>query len=279
MELTKKAKIILLVFCTVFAASYFYINREYFLPKPPAKEHKGIVSLSPLATEVLVSLKIQDVMGVSNDSEFPDTTRRIKRMGTDLSPDVKEIILAVPEILFADYNVPKESVAEIAQSGVRTIIVSEARTVEDILFNVNFIAANAGQNSEAFIKQLKMTAGPRLRPSVKVFINIEGKFLTVGYLNFINDVLSYSGMRNIFGNIGENTLKVSWQQVVAQNPDIIIDIGESSVDYSSLEGAQDVGAVKNHRVYKLSDTSVLSYPSPRTFKTIAYLKTLAEDIK
>ena len=279
MQLTKKAKLIILGICTAFAVSYFYVNRAYFLPKPKPVQHIGIVSLSPSATEILAALGVPDVMGVSNDSEYPEKTRIIKRMGTNISPDVKEIITSSPEVLFVDPSAPSAATDEIAKSGVRVIIIPKPQNVEDIYFNINFIASNIGKNSSELVAELKAVSGVRERAKAKVFVALDDQLLTIGYLNFINDVLAYAGLRNIFGNIGEDTLKVSWENVAALNPDIIISIGANTTDYSSLTGAENVNAVKNHKVYSLPDIAVLSNPSPRTLKTIAYLKGLAADIE
>lgn len=279
MHLTKKAKIILLILCVAFAGSYFYVNRADFLPKPKAIAHIGIVSLSPSATEILAALNAQDVMGVSNDSEYPEKTRRIKRMGTNLSPDVNEIITAVPEVMFVDPSAPAAATEAVSKSGVRVIIVPKPQRVEDIYFNINFIASNIGKNSSELTKELKTLAGAREFPKTKVFIALDNSLKTIGYLNFVNDVLAYAGLRNIFGNIGEDTMQVSWESVAALNPDIIISIGANAIDFSAFPNAENVNAVKNHKVYSLTDIAVLSSPSPRTLKTIAYLKGLASDIE
>ena len=279
MYLTKRAKIILLILSVAFASLYFYVNRADFLPKPKAIAHIGIVSLSPSATEILAALNAQDVMGVSNDAEYPEKTRRIKRMGTNLSPDVNEIITAVPEVLFVDPSAPSAATDVVAKSGVRVIIVPKPQRAEDIYFNINFIASNIGKNSSELTKELKTLAGAREFPKTKVFIALDNSLKTIGYLNFVNDVLAYAGLRNIFGNIGEDTMQVSWESVAALNPDIIISIGANAIDFSAFPNAENVNAVKNHKVYSLTDIAVLSSPSPRTLKTIAYLKGLASDIE
>lgn len=279
MQLTMKAKIILLSIAIAFAGAYFYINKDYFLPKPKPVEHIGIVSLSPAATEILVALGAQDVVGVSNDSEYPERTRIIKRMGTNISPDAQAIISAAPKVLFVDPSAPTAVTEDIAKTGVHVIIIPKPQNVEDIYFNINFIASNIGKNSSELVAELKAVSGVRERTKAKVFVALDDSLLTIGYLNFINDVLAYAGLRNIFGNIGEDTLKVSWENVAALNPDIIISIGANTTDYSSLTGAENVNAVKNHKVYSLPDIAVLSNPSPRTLKTIAYLKGLAADIE
>lgn len=276
-QLSKKGKLLLLGICTLFAASYFYINRAYFLPKPKPVQHIGIVSLSPAATEILVGLGAQDVVGVSNDSEFPERTRIIKRMGTNISPYAEEIITAVPEVMFVDESAPQPALDAIGKSGVRIITVPKAHRVEDVYFNINFIASNAGRNSSQLLEELKKISGEREKAKAKVFVDLNGNLLTIGYGNFINDVLDYAGLKNIFGNIGEDTFSASWENVVSLNPDIIISIGSNTADYSSMPGAENVNAVKNHKVYNLPDIAVLSSPSPRTIKTIAYLKGLAAD--
>lgn len=277
MQLTIKAKIILLSIAIAFAGAYFYINKDYFLPKPKPVEHIGIVSLSPAATEILVALGAQDVVGVSNDSEYPERTRIIKRMGTNISPDAQAIISAAPKVLFVDPSAPTAVTEDIAKTGVHVIIIPKPQNVEDIYFNINFIASNAGKNSEALVSELKTIAGTRENSRAKVFIALDNNLLTIGYGNFISDVLSYAGLKNIFGNIGEDTLKVSWENVVALNPDIIITSGNTTLDFYSMPGAENVSAVQNHKIYSLPDVDVLSTPSPRTLKTIAYLKDLSAE--
>ena len=72
-------------------------------------------------------------------------------------------------------------------------------------------------------------------------------------------------------------IKEEYAKIKELNPDIIITSGNTTLDFYSMPAAENVSAVQNHKIYSLPDVDVLSTPSPRTLKTIAYLKDLSAE--
>ena len=278
MIINKNVKIAFVVFGVIFCIYYFFNNKDYFLPKPPAKERIGTISLSPEDTEILFELGAQDVVGVCDTCNYPQKTALVKKMGSSASPDMAAVLGANPQKVFINADASEETLAALREHNIKIITIPTPHNIEDIFFNINFVAANIDKNSADLIKELKSIADAKKPAEAKVFVAAGDNFLTVGYPNFINDILRYAGLQNIFGNVGEEFFNTSWQAVLAQNPDIIISLSPATINYGALPGAENVNAVKNRRVYKLSDPYLLSLPTPRAIRNISKLKELAAEV-
>jgi ABC-type Fe3+-hydroxamate transport system substrate-binding protein len=158
--------------------------------------------------------------------------------------------------------------------------------LEAILDSMRTIAAEAGAGGkgEALVgglrKQLNaVAAGVRSKP-VKSVVFIVGRnpgnltgLIAAGGGSYFNDLFEYAGGRNIFAQSPQEYLKISMEELLARNPEVIIDMGDMSettrvteeqkraaaalwVQYPSLK------AVRGRAVHAVS-SDIYVVPGPR----------------
>src|SRR4029453_19123534 len=106
---------------------------------------KRIVSLAPSVTETLFAVGAgEEVVGVSELSDFPPQARRIDRVGSYLKPNVEAVVAHRPDVAIA---VPspgnREAVESLVELGLQVVIVEEGPTLDDIYASIVKIAAEA----------------------------------------------------------------------------------------------------------------------------------------
>ena len=96
------------------------------------------------------------------------------------------------------------------------------------------------------------------------FITWFDPLLAPGRKTFENDVLSLANIQSISASSDEFYPRYSLEQVVAQNPEVILTVahpGNPLPDLRQMAGWRTLEAVRQGRIYILSE--VLQHPSPR----------------
>lgn len=235
-----------------------------------------IVSLAPGITETLYALGLDgEIAGVTNYCTYPEAARLKPRIGGFTNISVEKILALNPDLVIgtADGNRP-ETVAQLESLGV-PVYVTNPKTLEDIISLVLRIGMITGKEKIARrltadlqnrVKQL--TARVAAQQKYRVFFQVGGEpLITVGRDTLHNQLIHLAGGINIAG--GEKTLypHYSVEEVVAQQPDVIL--------FSSMKYAEDVTkiwgqwrnwphipAVRDNRLYVI-DTDLIDRASPR----------------
>jgi ABC-type Fe3+-hydroxamate transport system substrate-binding protein len=97
--------------------------------------------------------------------------------------------------------------------------------------------------------------------------------IVVGRGSYLNELIEIAGARNAFADVGAPYLKVSLEQVLARNPEVIVDMGEMA----QTAGASDeqtravvtlwerqpaLAAVRERRVFAVA-SDIFMVPGPR----------------
>jgi iron complex transport system substrate-binding protein len=92
---------------------------------------------------------------------------------------------------------------------------------------------------------------------------------TMGGKTYIDDLITMAGGVNIFSVDFEKSGIVSPESIVSKNPQVVIVTGmAASADATAsslkkMDWMQATDAIKNNRVYKLSDSNLIQRPGPR----------------
>ncbi|MEQ1885207.1 MAG: ABC transporter substrate-binding protein, partial [Bryobacteraceae bacterium] len=97
--------------------------------------------------------------------------------------------------------------------------------------------------------------------------------IVVGSASYLNELLALAGGRNVFADAIASYPQVSLEEVIARNPDVIIDIGEMGDGPQVIDArrqsiiglwqrANTVKAVKDRRVYPVG-ADIFVVPGPR----------------
>jgi iron complex transport system substrate-binding protein len=232
-----------------------------------------IISLAPSVTEILYLLGAEDrLIGVTTQCDWPEEVRKKPKIGTLLNPNYEIILADRPDLIIASTaGNDQAAVLKLAGLGL-PVFVTAPRSVEGIFETTRTIAritdrAAEGERLVAGMKTRLQEIRRRLTglpPTRAFFITWFDPLLAPGRKTFENDVLGLADVVSISATSAEYYPRYSLEQVLEQNPDVILTVnhpGKPLPDLRNLSGWNALTAVKSGRVYVLSD--VLQHPSPR----------------
>ncbi len=245
------------------------VGRQICLPRHPWR----IISLAPSVTEVLYLLGANDrLIGVTTSCDWPEEAKRKPKIGSLLNPNYESILAARPDLVIASTaGNDRAAVEKLAQLGM-PVYVTAPRSVQGIIETTIAIGriTDRAEAADLLVAQMKARledvkrrlAG--LPPTRAFFITWFDPLLAPGSRTFENDVLGLANVISISAGSDEYYPRYSLEQVLAQNPDVILTVrheGKPLPDLRQMAGWRSLTAVKESRVYILGE--VLQHPSPR----------------
>ncbi|MBZ5497890.1 MAG: cobalamin-binding protein [Acidobacteriia bacterium] len=245
------------------------IGRPIVLPRHPQR----VISLAPSVTEVLYLLGADDrLIGVTTHCDWPEDAKGKPKIGTLLNPNFETILAARPDLIIASTaGNDQAAVYKLAGFGL-PVFVTAPRSVDGIFETTLAIGriTDRGAQGEQLVARMKgrlqevkrRLAG--LPPTRAFFITWFDPLLAPGRKTFENDVLGLADVVSISAASEEFYPRYSLEQVLAQNPDVILTVyheGKPIPDLRNIAGWRSLRAVQRGRIYVLSE--VLQHPSPR----------------
>jgi len=246
---------------------------------------KRIVSTAPSITELIYALGLGDrVVGVDRFSRYPADALKKPKIGDYSNPNLETIASLRPDLVIIPTNpvkladrlttlrlkvleIDQESIAKLYASfrivGQATGAVPEAAkltaTVRDQLEAVRARAAP--------LKKTRMMFVVGRTPN-----RLDG-LIVVGQASYLNEIIALAGGENVFRDAVASYPTVSLEEVLARNPDVIIDMGDMADTVgvtdahkrqvtSLWERLASLSAVKQHRVHPVA-SDVYVVPGPR----------------
>lgn len=264
------------------------LGRQVTLDAPPER----IVSLAPSNTEIVFALGAGvKLIGRDEFSDYPAEALAVPSIGS-LYPQVNtEVVVALkPDLVLAAGITNPDDVRALAKLGLTVYRTSIAGTLADIFADILAIGKLTGRANEA--EQLvaglngrvdAVTAkSARLADRPKVFYEVDATDTaspwTAGPGSFIDQMLTLAGGTNV-GNVGtDQYFQISLEQLVAQDPAIII-LGSATYGGQTPElvatrvGWDKIAAVTAKAVYPFDD-NLVSRPGPRVVDGLEMLAKL-----
>jgi iron complex transport system substrate-binding protein len=249
-----------------------------------ASGSKRIVSLAPSVTETLFAVGAgEEVVGVSELSDFPPEARQRDRVGSYLKPNVEAVIAQRPDVVIA---VPtpgnREAVESLVDLGVRVVVVDEGPTLDDIYVSIDKIAAEAGRRASgrelvARLRDQVDTVRRRVAslPRVRALMIVgEDPLIAVGDRNLLDELLGFAGGKNVAAGLGRWP-RLSVEFLIKSAPEVIIDssMGDEADREDSLYGGLGLGGASRGRVRRIRIDEVLR-PGPRVAQGLEVLARL-----
>ena len=235
---------------------------------PPARER--IVSVAPNLTELLFAAGAADqVVGVSEYSDYPEAARSLPRIGDAFRLDYERIVALSPTVAVVwDSGTPAGVKERLEGLGIRVVGIP-TRKLDDIatgllalgsLARTETVASGAAAEFRRRIGELRTQY--RDRPKIRVFVQIDGAPLyTVGGPHLITEIVGLCGGTNVFAEATALALPVDLESVLARAPQVILSLDD--VDPVAFWGRFDtIEAVRRGNVYR-APADALSRPSPR----------------
>lgn len=198
---------------------------------PPTVPASRIVTLAPALTELAFAAGAGGrLVGVGAWSDYPDAAKALPQVGDSSRLDAERILLLKPDLLLAWLSGnPAAEIARLEGLGLAVYAVEPARLadVPRVLRAIGALAGTAAEAERAAARfEAEITAlGARYggRPRVSVFYEIwDEPLLTVNGGHIISDVIRLCGGRNVFADAPLLTPAVSWESLLAADPDVII---------------------------------------------------------
>jgi iron complex transport system substrate-binding protein len=246
---------------------------------------KRIISTAPGITEILFALGLGDrIVGATEYCVFPEAAKKIARTGTWMSPNMEAILKARPDLVIVQRTAIHDS-KKFNALKLRTFEV-QLLTVDDIFTTIRAIgevveergqAAQLNDRLQRELEQVRLRVSSLPKVSAMFIVGrspgaLEG-MVAVGRDSYQGKVLEMAGGRNIFADSPVPYPKVLHEEILARNPQVIIDMGEHA-DAATLTDKQiraeialwrrfpNVRAVRDNRVYPIS-SGIFVVPGPR----------------
>jgi iron complex transport system substrate-binding protein len=273
----------------VFAESFVdATGYELEIETPPNR----IISLVPSITEELFSLNVQqNIIGVTVFCDHPKEATEKEKVGTFLEPNVEKILSLKPDIIFATKEGHNKDVIDRLKSfGVVVFVFDECKDFNDISSQYKLLAKIVGkeEESEETLKHLRN----RINSIVSELESVNKKrifwevgaspLVSVGGETFVNNIIVLAGGINIAGASNIRYPRYSREDVIRQNPDVIILVTMGDVTAEELKNWQSykyIEAVKQGKIY-IVDGHKFCSPTPHMFtEALEELKGLIHDEK
>ena len=190
---------------------------------------------------------------------------------------MEKIVSLVPDLVFADSSTHSVIAEALEKVGIK-VIAFNSRSFEDIYTTIELVSITTGhldQGRKLVIemrervsavseKVTTIPVGKHLRVFWEIF---DAPLMTAGPGTFISQLITIAGGINIFADVKEDWPKVSPEEVIMRNPDILMS-SDSHGDNLTIDqvksrtGWAELSAVKNGWIY-LFDGDVVSRPGPR----------------
>lgn len=235
----------------------------------PPHEPQRIVSLKPNLTELLFSLGVGDrVVGVTKHCVWPEEATQLPKIGDYAFPDLEKILALKPDLVVTLTESSSPRLVAILEKAGIPVLVLQTYGFEQIFDAVLKLGAtlNVANRAQELVTQLQ--AGfDKLRTQTK---HVERKsallviqrhpLIIAGQTSFMNEVIEAAGARNVSPSASIAYPRLSMEEVLAWQPEVIIDIDPTSGP-DEWTRYQSLPAVQQDQLLFLSPE--LFYPGPR----------------
>lgn len=244
-----------------------------------------IVSTAPSVTEMLYALGLGErVVGVTTFCRYPPEAAAKPKIGDYVRPNLEAIVVLKPDLVVMEATGIRR--AERLPALKLNVLEVDDGTLAGIYESLRKIGAAAGvperaaalrSNMQAALEDLRRrTRG--LAPRRLLFVSgrtparLED-LIVVGRGSYLNELIEVAGARNAFADVGAPYLKVSLEQVLARNPEVIVDMGEMAQTAGVSEEQKRavvtlwerqpaLAAVRERRVFAVA-ADIFVVPGPR----------------
>ena len=261
-------------------------------------EPRRIVSTAPSITETLFALGAGSrLVGVTNYCHYPPEALKITKIGTYLEPHTETILALKPDLVITEDS-PIHSKDLFTTLGLPVLKV-RFETVADIYASIRTIARGArrpgarrgaGRLHPAATSRRCASRSRDGKPVSLMFLvgrtpNVLEGMVAIGNAPYLNEVMQIAGGRNVFRDAPMRYFRVSQEQIIARNPEVILDMGdmadtsgvtEAHKRWSSLSGTgcRRCRRSRTKRVYAIA-SDIYVVPGPRVVDCARDLRTHA----
>jgi ABC-type Fe3+-hydroxamate transport system substrate-binding protein len=254
------------------------LGRRVYLAKPARR----VVSLSPSSTEILFAVGLDsEIVGVTTFCDYPPQAKVKAKIGSSI-PNLEAIIGLKPDLVLGQDFIRPDVLAKLEQLRVPIFLMSP-KTVEDIFGHINTVGRLVGHEKEARLvvqglRDRLAEVGRRLARAkrIRIFYVVNtDPLISIGSASFIHQMIEVAGGENIAGRMTMPYPKVSLEEVIRKDPEVIIfpvgtTEGIPEAEQNGWRKWTGLSAVAHHRLYQVQGVLV-NRPGPRVLEGIEVL--------
>ena len=245
--------------------------------KAPAKR---IVTLAPFLTELVYSAGAgANLVGVSAYSDYPAEAKILPRVATAITLSIEPLVALRPDLVLAWRDtIRPEDIERLERFGVAVFVV-QARRLDDVPRVLGLIGRLAGRDvasvAQGYSGRLEGLRRARAgQPPVKAFLEIWHRPLTtIAGEHWMNEALALCGAANVFRDLPGVAPLVSWEQVYARDPRVVVGAGSaaSAAEFTAnWKERATLAAVREERLVFV-DADTIQRPTLRLAEGVAQL--------
>ncbi len=245
--------------------------------KAPAQR---IVALAPFLTELAYSAGLGErLVGVSAFSDFPEQARRLPQVANAATLSMEPIAALRPDLVLAWRDtIRAEDVVRLEGFGT-AVFVAQARSLEDVPRLIELLgrlgAVDARPVAQRYVAQIAaLRAAHAARPPVDAFLEIWHRPLTtIAGPHWMNEALEVCGARNAFRDLPGVAPVVSWEELYARDPHVIVGAGAAAnaAEFNTNWSERPVLAAVRAKRLVFLDADTIQRPTLRLADGVAQL--------
>jgi iron complex transport system substrate-binding protein len=247
-----------------------------------------LVSTAPSITELLYALGLGNrVVGVTRFCRYPPEAQLKPKIGDYTSPNLEAIAALRPDLVIIQTN-PVHLADRLAKLKLHVLEVDQ-ENIAAIYKSIHDVGAATGtehaatQLSDSILDGLgkirnRVASLPRVRMMFVIGRSpnrLDG-LVVAGRASYLNEVIEIAGGENVFRDAVAGYPEVSLEEVMARNPEVIVDMGDMSDTVGVTEEHKrnvialwnripNLAAVKQHRVFAVA-SDIFVVPGPRVIE-------------
>lgn len=253
------------------------LGREIMVPDHPHR----LICLAPSVADTVYAIGAgNDVIAVSDFTEYPAEARLKPSVGLPLSPSLETIVSLHPDLVIGSSDFGGLGiVSQMQQVGI-PIFMMNPQGLEGIFNSVLSLGKALNRETEAkqVVSRLRrrveaVQARVKDKPSVPVFMLIwPDPITTIGKRSFITEIIAAAGGRSITDDLEGDWPNISLESLVARAPQSILLVRGAKMSFADLAKRPEwssIAAIREHRVFYTDDR--LYSPSPVAIEALENL--------
>ncbi len=261
-----------------FATLTDVLGRQVTIEKQPEK----IVSLTPTNTEIVCALGLRDkLVAADTYSDYPADVQNLPKIGDYSQINVEAVAAMEPDLVLAGDQLQQEAIDALEQLGL-CVVATEAKTIDGVKDSMTLVgqATGAAKEAEAAVKDYEAAiaavtekiaaSGETAKPRVYWAVSFgEWGDFSAGPGSFADEIITLAGGENVAGKADNPWPMYSPEQIVDDDPDIVIIPGDESMRqaFMEFENYSSLRAVKDGSVYCV-DANIVSRAGPRLSQAV-----------
>jgi iron complex transport system substrate-binding protein len=256
-------------------------------PFSPSSPPQRIVSLAPNITEILFALNLRGkIVGVTRYCDYPGEALAKEKIGGMVDPNLEKIKSLNPDLVIGFRGNPLRAIERLRSLKTPVFVLEMGSNFEAVFSIIETVGriTKTEKRSEVLLNSMKekylklQFVLQSVIHKPKVFLSLHGMGLwTCGKESFLHDLLIKAKGENIAASVSRRYVNYNREQLIHDNPEIIIILAKSKKEFDKARGwikrsahLESLRAVQEDKIYFL-DENLATRPGPRLMDALAQL--------